>query len=151
MKPIPETEIAYIAGLFDGDGCVGLYTRNKTVSNSLELSASIGGTNPFPLIKCKDYFGGFIHIQGQRSTKKGYKYKTFWNWKVCARKAEYFLGQILNYLIIKKQEVEIALESRKLVDPRSNFGKSINVEMQKTNMANKMKELKKQEWATLPM
>lgn len=149
MESISKTELAYIAGFFDGEGNVGLYHRNKN-SNTLTLSVALYNTNPIPLMRCKELFGGCICSQKSQAATE-HDWRTEWAWRATTKKAEHFLRQVFKYLIIKKEEAAIALESRKISSRRGQTGPWADTSKQKTEMANQLKALKRLTWATLPM
>ena len=110
-----KEQVAYFAGLFDGEGCVFI---NKTWQNKRKLSpryklqVSITNSNPKPLIIIKQLYGGIISAR----RKNNEKYKAWYVWRVTTKSAENFLRDILPYLIIKKEEVELALIHRKFAN-----------------------------------
>lgn len=105
-----ETDIAYFAGFFDGEGCTNYYVRKAT--NGKEyfiLTVRIFNTNKEPLLKCKEVFG-----YGSISTHNRYnkpKYQTCYNWNCSGKNAKHFLETVLPYLTVKKEHVKILLET----------------------------------------
>ena len=43
-----ETEIAYFAGLFDGEGCIGIYKHPRS---GFSYKLTLSNTDPRPLIR----------------------------------------------------------------------------------------------------
>jgi len=102
---------AYFAGLFDGEGCVYIYSTNKTLRSKNKkhvLSVVINNTNPVIIQELLKNFGGYLQYQEAKGNRRA-----LWYWKMSAKKAENFLKIIFPYLIVKKAEVELALEFRK--------------------------------------
>lgn len=98
-KAVRSSDIAYIAGFFDGEGCVNF----QMVSGSTVLRCDITNTNPQILIQIQSIFGGRIN---SRKLKE--------NWKVAyhliidSRHAVRFLDAISPYLKLKTNQATIA-------------------------------------------
>jgi len=94
----------YIAGFFDGEGCIYAHTTN--------LRVIITNTNKKMLEDISEYFGDGklgenVRIKkrnGEGNRKQCYTL-TFWN-----RRAERVLIELLPYLQIKRPEAELAIE-----------------------------------------
>lgn len=89
----------YIAGFFDGEGCITIHSRNY------QLRLLIGNTYINVLKNIQDTCGGRIY----RNEKKKYK-KLSYVWETSSNNAISFLESILPYLIVKKEEALIALD-----------------------------------------
>ncbi len=96
-----EDTRAYLAGLFDGDGCV--YIRHYKVQNQFLLCIGIASN-----VSCqkqtdqlKQIFGGIAHHKKNTEAIE---------WSVTSNKGEDFLKVILPYLRLKKKQGELALE-----------------------------------------
>lgn len=96
------TEISYIAGFFDGEGCVRIKQANQG-GNSYYVIAHLTNTNSLILKKVQDLFGGNTRVQ-----EKG-KNKTIYNWYITSSEAVDFLKVLLPFLIEKKTQAELAL------------------------------------------
>lgn len=102
-----ELDTAYIAGFFDGEGSVGIYRgtykgkfvnyrmRTQLVQNKSSLSEKM-----FECLSKK--FGGTYTLA---KTTHGYKY----NWQLGTNNAVEFLKQIAPYLVLKKEQVDVAI------------------------------------------
>lgn len=97
------TEIAYIAGFFDGEGCVRIKKANQG-GNSYYLIAHITNTNPIILKKVQDLFGGNTRLQ-----EKG-KNKPIYNWYITSSEASDFLKTLQPFLIEKKLQAELGIK-----------------------------------------
>ncbi len=108
MKSIDEKTIIYLAGFFDGEGCICIthYIRPVTGTSIFQLKATVSNLNFDVLKLIKDNFGGGL-------TKKGkdgcYRYYS------SSKTAANFIARILPYLIIKKEQAELALEFQKVL------------------------------------
>jgi hypothetical protein len=88
---------SYIAGVFDGEGCI--YYSNKTRS----LKLSIGQSDPAILFRIKQMYGGFV-VGCEPNAAAGQK-KYVWTWYL-NRQADIlkFIDAIEPYLIVKRNE-----------------------------------------------
>ncbi len=100
-----DIEIGYAAGLFDGEGSVGISKRN---SGQIFLQVQIS-------MRCKevpewfaDRFGGnaIVYKQGKHALGSGSMCK----WSISGYNAHKFLEVIVSYLIEKREQAEVALE-----------------------------------------
>jgi hypothetical protein len=96
---------AYFAGIVDGEGTICISKNNRS-SGQLYLRILVVNTHEGILNLLKSIYGGSI------STKKRYgvTHKKCGGWQVSSRKAEYFLLDIYEYLIIKKGQAELAFK-----------------------------------------
>jgi hypothetical protein len=88
----------YIAGLFDGEGCI-LVTRGS-------LRVQIAGCYRPTIEALPEQFGGWIC----RDKDKGPSYKTCYRWVITCSPAQAFLRTILPYLREKREQAELALQ-----------------------------------------
>jgi len=117
---------AYLAGIFDGEGCVsvGIASTGKPV---LHINVA---NNFTPLINLYlRIYGGWVQTnKAHGNTKESYRW-----WITRKELQEKFLLQILPYLKIKKEQAKLALNYVRL--PKEN------IRVEKTKLAVKIKEL----------
>ena len=113
-----ELELAYLAGFFDGEGCVNIqeYIYPPTANRSgtaWRLRIQIGNTCPdvFPLFVRR--FGGSLRMQKRHGNRKQQ-----WVWTAAANDASNALLLMLPYLVVKCRQAELGL------DFQSDMGKS---------------------------
>lgn len=100
--------IQFFAGLFEGEGCVMIRksTPSKTGRVYYRLCTTIASTTKPMLTECHERFGGSLY--------PGKKYKDFhtqpWMWVLACDAAAKFLEEIQPYSIIKRHEIDAALE-----------------------------------------
>ena len=102
-----KTDLAYIAGLIDGEGCISIVKKKDLIhgSSNYDLRVSVNMTSEYLIQYLHFAFGGFW-----RERKKiEERHKQQWMWAVSGPKASEFLLTILPYLIIKKPQAELAL------------------------------------------
>lgn len=105
-----NTELAWIAGFFDGEGCVCIY-RSKEAPSQLRrngrgrhvLTLSLTQKTKEILDWVASMFGG--RVEKYRTSKPCY------TWTLCGRdKQRAFIYAVLPYLKLKKRQAELALE-----------------------------------------
>lgn len=121
-----ETDVAYIAGLFDGEGNVSIVRNlayairtNSVQIPQYDLIVTIGMNPREAVDKVQEIFGGTIY---ENECLPGKTYKNIqksYRW-VIDKNISFFLESILPYSIIKKKEIEIALEFCNLTTFSSN-------------------------------
>jgi len=143
-----EQELVYAAGLFDGEGCVGVYnTRTKADKRaaSYQLTARVTMRHPGPVKLLHSLFGGnfALHFANGRQ---------YFSWKVTNKQAETFLIAIKDCLIEKKEQAEIALEfsalrrqQRKSFDRTKKYPE--NVFKIRDEYVSKLKKMKREEYS----
>ena len=110
-----STQLAYIAGLFDGEGSVRLRFRRRrrvlrdgTKSPSLqswyELETDISNKNRECLELCQSLYGGRIYETKNRKTP-------ICHWRLFTGRAAAFLKDIRPYVIIKRPHLDAAFNS----------------------------------------
>lgn len=103
---VPELSLDYIAGLFDGEGCVGLYVGECNKHDRALLKVSISNTNVIPLLAIQRQFSGALY---QRKAAAGVKMPVFvLNWR--HQEGYDFLKAIAGRLVIKKEQTALAME-----------------------------------------
>ena len=107
MHKLPEVELAYIAGFFDGDGSISAECVNQRWYPSVSMSQK----DPMILLWIQGFFGGRIDVVG------GVGYGD--SHSLALRKEEriQFLRAVLPYLKIKRKRAELALQ----LDERQSF------------------------------
>lgn len=89
--------LAYVAGLFDGEGCVN-FTKCRTIKIP---RVCITNTNLEVLESLQKSFGGFIQ-QGSRPQNN---WKQSYHWTISNSKACEFLTKIYAWVRIKKEQI----------------------------------------------
>jgi len=96
------TEIAYIAGFFDGEGCVRIKQANQG-GNSYYVIAHLTNTNKKILKDVEKLFGGKTRIQ------ENGKNKTVYNWCLTSSEAVDFLKTLSPFLKEKLEQSKVAI------------------------------------------
>jgi hypothetical protein len=102
MATNEELTLAYLAGFFDGEGCIGMY--DKGTSKGLKVTVAQIDSKPIELFQ--SVFGGNIGIQ---KAKPGYRNLSRLQYH--GPKAKDVLANLYPYLIVKKERAAEALVS----------------------------------------
>ena len=94
---IKETDKAYAAGFFDGEGCI-------SISKNGAVDVRVTNTSKCVLDRLVSIFGGSITDRAQRANKRQYAYSFY------GENAVEFLNLIKPYMIEKLPQVETVLE-----------------------------------------
>lgn len=116
---IKKTDLAYVAGLFDGEGSVSIVKGTK--ANNYHLQISLGSTDEWICQSLKMMFGGSVSLKNKASEH----IHACWQWSMGSRQAYNMLLLILPYLHIKRPQVEIAIKFQEAKTGRG-FGKGSN-------------------------
>lgn len=98
--------LSYIAGFFDGEGCVRIKKANHS-NNSYYLSVHITNSNKKALNFIKNIFGGKIYFQEKGKNLKIYQYL------LSSTEAVMFLKAIRCFSIIKVKQIDLAIKFHK--------------------------------------
>ncbi len=120
-------EKAYLAGIIDGEGSVGIYRSGPhrgCAANRLLLVVTITSTSFILLSYCQSITEeGTITLKRQRNDK----HQACWEWRARNRKASKLLSSILPYLIIKKKQAVAAI---KFAETIGRTGQRLSKEIQ---------------------
>lgn len=95
--------IIYVAGFFDGEGCILVSTDGKKFvgrPNNHRPRVTIGQKHKAPLILLEYHWGGMI-LKKKNRGYGGYE------WVLCGQKAIDFIDDIKEFLILKKEQAEL--------------------------------------------
>lgn len=102
-----DVELAYLAGFFDGEGSISI-SRHGRGDRSLSLHLQVPQIVRAPLERFQARFGGTIHLTGRGQSPLSRR--PIWSWHAGPRAGAAALGAMLPYLIVKRQQADIALE-----------------------------------------
>lgn len=106
-----DLDIRYAAGLFDGEGWITLNRRVKPNSDHIQYQLFVGvGMVYKPIIEAlQSSFGGNIFIK-KTSPAQSERTRTGFLWTASSNPAEEFLTKVVPFLIVKREEAELAIE-----------------------------------------
>lgn len=111
MSGLLNTDLAYAAGLLDGEGSISIimaYKKRRTPHHTLCMT--VVNTDPRPIRWLLERFSGRMY---SRMPGQARRTKTLYDWHISARKAEAFLRAVYPYLIIKREQADIAFALRR--------------------------------------
>jgi hypothetical protein len=105
---MPRVNVAYMAGFFDGEGHISIAKR---ASGTGSLTVQVCNTNAEVLEGFRSVYGGAVNDVTRN-------HKPTWKWTVCSSAASDFLRDVLPYLIVKREQAEIAIRFQDLLRPK---------------------------------
>lgn len=126
LTNIQPITLSYLAGFFDGEGCVCVLKSKapadrREITDIFRLSATISNTDRDILETYKKYFGGVIVSKDRRKET----HKICYMWSAQATKAKNFFIIILPYLRQKKEQAELAIKFQENMHKNHNKGNAI--------------------------
>lgn len=111
---LPIADLAYAAGFFDGEGHIRIQ-QHSARCRTFMLQATATQATLFPLDWLQERFGGTVasRLQGYRGEQRAQ-----YTWQISSAGAERFLRLILPYMLVKRDEAEIALQFRATFRPQ---------------------------------
>jgi hypothetical protein len=128
-KNINKTNLSYLAGYIDGDGCffINSFTNKNRTTHKFPQTIIIASANKEVLDWCKQLYGGFINTK--YSVPKGHKPMHYY--RLSKFRAIPITKKIYPYLVERREEAQIFID----------FAASKNVK-EKFNLISKMHILK---------
>lgn len=150
-------DIAYAAGLFDGEGYVrvSIWAKPNSPHVRYAVIGGIGMTYLPVILALRDQFEGSVNQN--RHDLRNPKHRIQFTWHIASQTAATFFRQILPHLIVKREEVELALQLQDDIDTnRRKLGSHYRPGLERdaifanrADIAAKIYALKKRTWAPL--
>lgn len=103
---------AYVAGLVDGEGCVSI-KKMKSGYFGLRVALGLSGkSKPEVFDLLISQYGGALEKKYQDKRENRLPH---WLWVIATKQAENFLKQIYPFSILKREQIKLALQYRKIV------------------------------------
>jgi LAGLIDADG endonuclease len=126
MNELTEIQKAYIAGFFDGEGCISIlkhFAGGKHKSSTYALTVILSQNGTIPLFEMLELTGvGSIHEKTQNPGS--------YNWQIRSIDASDFLKLILPYLKCKKEQAEVAIEFQGKQGHKNSTGRGYTVPLE---------------------
>ncbi len=119
MADFSVEELAYAAGIIDGEGYIGI-RRIKKAPRTAVVAVEVGNTDPRLILWLRQRWPDSLNDQPVKRKKRPHHHKPLYLWILASQKAENFLKVIQPYLLLKKDQCEIALAVRETITP-SNY------------------------------
>jgi len=110
LKELTETQKAWLAGIIDGEGYIGIVQQPRKDTDkkfNYTLVVKVASTDAEMIPTCFEWTG--IGNVGYKESKNP-KWADARTWQIANRQAKYFLEAIEPYLIVKKNQARVALE-----------------------------------------
>lgn len=126
-----KTDLAYVAGIIDGEGSIGIYACPSKTSRGgfrYQLVISVASTNEWLPQRLKFMWGGHIRFREYEHPK----WSPVWTWRITHNLATNLLRSILPYLHLKRAEAKLAIifqEGRKQRRLERNSHKRTDAEL----------------------
>ena len=109
-----RTNLAYCAGIIDGEGCLSILERKTPQGNkSYELRVQVVNTNEWLCQWLKFAFGGSVSKMKLQASQR----KQAWQWTIAARQALGLLELVEPFLHIKQPEAQVAIRFQRAKMP----------------------------------
>ena len=150
-------DIRYAAGLFDGEGYVRVARWEKPNSRHVRYQVVGGiGMTYLPVIEAlRDQFGGSVNQN--RHDLRNPKARIQFTWHIASQTAASFFRRVVPHLMVKRDEVQLALELQDSIDKyRHKLGHHYSEHPERdkifayrANLASRIFALKKRAYAPL--
>jgi hypothetical protein len=114
---LSDTERAYLAGIVDSEGCIYIVLRRDSKTRRARHTMDV------VIVQSHEQF----LLYWQRKTGIGAVYehdpKGAYQWRISSKQAETFLRSILKFMMVKRDQAEIALRFRETVGKRGGDGR----------------------------
>ena|SRR5450755_2538267 len=125
MRTVEATDWAYLAALIDGEGCI---SANKQHAPKYHASVRVVNTDRRMLEWIVETFQiGIVTVNRRHRSPTNWKWLYKW-WVGGTIKLPYVLEGVMPFLVIKKEQAEIALELT--LRPNNKRQKAIYLELQ---------------------
>jgi hypothetical protein len=112
-----KTDLAYIAGLFDGEGSIGIYRKTNKSRKYSYLQCIVQMANEFIPRLLQMHFGGNMFVDKKFHGKnKAVSYR----WEVVSRQAVDFLVTVYPYLRLKLAEAKLGIDFQNSIQARGS-------------------------------
>ena len=103
-----KTDLAYAAGIFDGEGCIGIEKVNRPHRKNPEykLRVIVVSTDRWLCEWLRFAFGGTVQERKSHPTHT----KDQWSWVAYCSTAAEFLRSVLPYMNLKRPQAELAIK-----------------------------------------
>jgi hypothetical protein len=111
IKTLPDTECAWLAGFFDGEGSIGLYRKFKEGKfYAVSTRITVAQTDRTCLDTFFNLFGGSL-VLIDRPERKTIRHTQYWSWTCdSTASANLFLQTVRKFLRVKAEEADLVME-----------------------------------------
>jgi len=132
-----ETEVAYLAGFFDGEGCVTVHRRQDKAGHRLRTFATL-----IQATQKGRYFAVLERFQSRWGGSFKYDRRAdVVQWQCTTAAAGRALREMLPYLMVKREKAEIVLAMQNLKATRGNRWVTVAEAAYEEEVARRLKEI----------
>jgi len=142
LPDVTDADLGWTAGVIDGEGCIGIYTRGGQRTDEFRLVVRVENTDARMLLHLKKLWGGQYHPVTPSRSRDRLRERPCWSWTVWDRQAGGFLRVISEHLVIKREQAEIASEFVSLFK-RGGARRTEDEKEQRMALAGQLKLLKR--------
>jgi hypothetical protein len=119
---ISETDKAYLAGLIDGEGCISIlsHTQNGRLKHTLNLKISSSDLAVLNYLRDK-YEMGYVSCSAKDGAN-GENCRAVYAWGASSQKARILIEMAMPYMLIKKEQADIAIKFQETMRPVGHYG-----------------------------
>lgn len=122
LLDVSALDASYAAGFFDGEGCVAIYERaarhsgEGAVSPNFYVTVNMTNTHLGVLQHIRERIGGTVanFVRGKGKRRATYR------WIASSKEASHILNILLPHVVVKREQILVALEFNRLVQERIN-------------------------------
>jgi hypothetical protein len=106
----------YAAGLFDGEGWVRVskWAKPNSIHTRYQILLAIGMSHAPVIRSLHNTYGGSLNVNPH--SRRNPKHRDQFLWYCASQKAAAFLRRVVPYLVVKRDEAELALELQRSID-----------------------------------
>lgn len=139
--------LGWMAGFFDGEGCIQIRKSSKGGSVYYNLLVGIDNTDPRPLLIYQERFGGVVKLRERSKDERRKGWRDVWRWNIMAQQAETFLRAVEFLLVNKREEAILALRYRDtLVGHTGPYKDPVRSRQRIEEVRTELSELKHKTW-----
>ena len=103
---------AYAAGLLDGEGCIGIAKSRRGTAYSVRVDFGMTQKAAAVLHRMAKEYGGLVR-NGRLATEQ---WDAVLTWKLHGQEATAFLREVIDHLVLKRQQAELAIRVQEIRD-----------------------------------
>lgn len=137
-----QEDLAYLAGFFDGEGCISFHRKATKNGWRYSLEISVAQINPEPIKMFTEVFGF-----GYRSRWFNSNQRLQFEWRTFGSNASKVLKLLMPYLKVKREEALLAIEFQEL--PQKSGKKRVTTDEERNEreiLVKQISQLKKREY-----
>jgi len=116
-------DLAYMAGIVDGEGTIGLAINPKT--GTLKPYLQVANASEDLLRWVTERYGGFLVEATRKTGVHANNPRRYWLWRVYSQQAADVVALIRPFLVVKCRQAWLLLEAWETRNPQFNYGPKV--------------------------